>query len=233
MFSVLTWQVVTGGRLRDADERLAAALRQPDPAAPGADGGLAEFAADLGHWYVAVPALLPVLCHAWWRIRRPGPLLAVVGAMTAVPLLVAPLKALVDRAGPLGGQGYYPSGHTATAVVAYGAVALLLLPHLRGRAARSALVVPVCAVVAGVGAGLVRRGYHWPLDVAASWCLGGLLLLAVAAVTRRTSGFRAPRRGRGSAPDGVTRPGPRSPTACRTAARPARRAGSTGPGRRG
>ena len=39
-----------------------------------------------------------------------------------------------------------------------------------------------CAVVnAGVGFGLVRRGYHWPLDVVGSWCLCAVLLTLLAA----------------------------------------------------
>ncbi|WKX74473.1 phosphatase PAP2 family protein [Streptomyces sp. XD-27] len=51
--------------------------------------------------------------------------------MVAVPVVVAPLKALIDRSappGPLAGaEGFYPSGHTATATVAYGGAALLVL----------------------------------------------------------------------------------------------------------
>ncbi|MFI8854306.1 hypothetical protein ACIGW3_29485 [Streptomyces sp. NPDC053499] len=42
------------------------------------------------------------------------------------------------------------------------------------------------ALVAGNGLGLVWRGYHWPLDVVAGWCLSVLLLYAAAATARRT-----------------------------------------------
>ncbi|BFO15738.1 hypothetical protein SHKM778_21260 [Streptomyces sp. KM77-8] len=87
--------------------------------------------------------------------------------------------------------GYYPSGHTATAVVAYGAATLLLLPLLRSPAVRRPLVVLCAALVAGVSYGLVRRGYHWPLDVAASWCLGAMLLLCLR-LTLGRSGRRTP-----------------------------------------
>ncbi|MFE0264881.1 hypothetical protein ACFW1X_33330, partial [[Kitasatospora] papulosa] len=37
---------------------------------------------------------------------------------------------------------------------------------------------------AATSAGLVLHGYHWPLDVVAGWCLSGVLLLAMRAVTR-------------------------------------------------
>ncbi|WP_340557456.1 phosphatase PAP2 family protein [Streptomyces sp. GSL17-111] len=113
--------------------------------------------------------------------------------MAAVPLLVVPLKALFDRAGPLGGEGYFPSGHAATAVVGYGAAAVVLMPHLRRTGARRALGAAAVLLALGAGAGLVRRAYHWPLDVVASWCLGGLLLAGVAAAVNVS---HAPSRGR-------------------------------------
>ena len=51
--------------------------------------------------------------------------------MAAVPALVVPLKELIARPGPLtGAAGYYPSGHTATAAVAYGARPCSCLPVL-------------------------------------------------------------------------------------------------------
>jgi undecaprenyl-diphosphatase len=107
--------------------------------------------------------------------------------MVLVPLLVVPLKAAVARPGPPGmaGDGYYPSGHTATATVAYGAAALLLLPLLRGAYGRRALLVGCAALNVGVGFGLVRRGYHWPLDVVASWLLLAMLLQVMAWVIAR------------------------------------------------
>ncbi|MER5897828.1 phosphoesterase, partial [Streptomyces sp. NPDC001876] len=34
--------------------------------------------------------------------------------------------------------------------------------------------------------GLVLRGYHWPLDVFASWCLSAVLLLVLREVSCRS-----------------------------------------------
>ncbi|MFV0127499.1 phosphatase PAP2 family protein [Streptomyces sp. HMX112] len=116
---------------------------------------------------MALPVLAAALVYAGWRGHWARALYA-GSAMALVPALVVPLKLLVDRAGPLTAEtGYYPSGHTATAMVAYCGAALLV--HRR--------LLPAAALLAAAtGAGLVLRGHHWPLDVAGSACLCGVLL---------------------------------------------------------
>ncbi|MGC0385416.1 phosphatase PAP2 family protein [Streptomyces sp. SAI-129] len=187
LFALITWQVVADGPLVGVDERLSRALVHPDR--------FSELLADLGNVQVAVPVLVVALGYAAWHGRTTGvdhwwlgPLAGAV-AMVLVPALVAPLKEWTDRPGTPAvppAVGYYPSGHTATAVVAYGAATLLLVPLLRSPAVRRALVVLCAVLVLGTSYGLVRRGYHWPLDVVASWCLGVVLLAGVRPVVRRT-----------------------------------------------
>ncbi|WP_461027299.1 phosphatase PAP2 family protein, partial [Streptomyces sparsus] len=114
--------------------------------------------------------------------------------MAAVPLLVVPCKALLDRPGPLGGSGYYPSGHTATALVAFGSAVALLTPLTRSAAARWALRAAAVLAVAACCVGLVVRGYHWPLDVVGSLLLGTALLAAGSALSgHRPRGGPPPR----------------------------------------
>ncbi|MFJ3140073.1 phosphatase PAP2 family protein [Streptomyces sp. NPDC086843] len=186
LFLLITWQVVVDGPLLGLDERLSDALVRPDRAS--------ELLSDLGNVDVAVPVLVVVLAAAAWRLRATGvdrwwvPPVAGAAAMVLVPVLVAPLKAWTDRPGTPAvppATGYYPSGHTATAVVAYGAATLLLLPLLRSPAVRRALLALCAALILGASYGLVRRGYHWPLDVVASWCLSMILLLAFSATVAR------------------------------------------------
>ncbi|MGW4872006.1 phosphatase PAP2 family protein [Streptomyces chartreusis] len=177
LFALITWQVMADGRLVDLDEAASRALIHPDR--------LSELLADLGNVPVAVPVLAVVLVYVTWRHRRTGtdhwwwPAAAAAFLMALVPALVVPLKELTDRPGTPAvppATGYYPSGHTATAVVAYGAAALLLLPWLRTALARRTALALCAALNLGVAFGLVRRGYHWPLDVVASWCLGMVLM---------------------------------------------------------
>ncbi|WP_405619746.1 phosphatase PAP2 family protein [Streptomyces sp. NBC_00076] len=176
LFALITWQVAADGPLVRVDERVSRALVHPDR--------LSELLADLGNVQVAVPVLVITLVLVARRSRRAGtdrwwlPATAAALLMALAPALIVPLKELVDRPGTPAvppGTGYFPSGHTATAALAYGSATLLLLPWLRTHARRALLAV--CALlVLGVSFGLVRRGYHWPLDVVASWCLCAVLL---------------------------------------------------------
>ncbi|MEV7403277.1 phosphatase PAP2 family protein [Streptomyces sp. NPDC091267] len=185
LFALTTWQIAADGPLRAFDERIGRAVVGHGPAR------LTEFLADLGNMQVALPVLGCAVLWSLVRGARRAPLGAVV-TMAAVPLLVVPLKDWIGRPGPLtDATGYYPSGHAATAAVAYGAAALLLAPHMR-----RGWPMPVAAVLLTVatGIGLVLRGYHWPLDVLGSWLLCGLLLLVqgVSCRSRRRSSSRTP-----------------------------------------
>ncbi|MCT9080579.1 phosphatase PAP2 family protein [Streptomyces fulvoviolaceus] len=180
LFALITWQVVEDGPFLRVDERVSRALVHPDRAS--------ELLADLGNIQIAVPILAMVLVYVAWRARRIGtdrwwlPSLAAALLMALLPALIVPLKELTARHGTSvmpPGVGYYPSGHTATAAIAYGGATLLLLPWLRTAWTRRTLVLTYAALVLGVSFGLVRRGYHWPLDVVASWCLCTDLLLCL------------------------------------------------------
>ncbi|CAL9575720.1 hypothetical protein SUDANB96_04950 [Streptomyces sp. enrichment culture] len=192
LFGLSTWQVVADGPLLRLDERLSRVLRHPDRAS--------ELLSDLGNVPVAVPVLALAAAYAAWRARRAGtegwwrPAAAAGVLMALVPALVVPVKLLTDRPGTPAvppATGYFPSGHTATAAVAYGTAALLLLPWLRQAPARRAVIAVAVALLLGASYGLVRRGYHWPLDVAASWCLGTLLLTAFLLTVSRSSRRRS------------------------------------------
>ncbi|MER6080857.1 phosphatase PAP2 family protein [Streptomyces sp. NPDC001833] len=192
LFALITWQVVAHGPLLRLDSRLSSALVHPDR--------FSELLSDLGNVQVAVPVLVLVLAYVAWRGRATGtdrwwlPPTAAAVLMALVPAIVVPLKDWTARPGtPVvpPAVGYFPSGHTATAAIAYGSAALLLLPWLTSAAARRATVAVCATLVLGVSYGLVRRGYHWPLDVVAGWCLATVLLtslgLLLSRSTRRSS----------------------------------------------
>ncbi|MEV0928175.1 phosphatase PAP2 family protein [Streptomyces spongiicola] len=182
LFALITWQVAVNGPLRALDEHIDRAVVGSGPT------HLTEFLADLGSPQVALPVLAAAAGLALHR-RRWAPAAAVAAAMALVPALVAPLKALTDRPGPLTPEtGYFPSGHAATAMVAYAGAALLVSRRL----------MPVAVLLtAATGIALVLRGHHWPLDVLASWSLCGVLLAGAVAAGSR-GGSRCPGAASGS-----------------------------------
>lgn len=221
LLALITWQVVTHGPLLRVDTRLSRHLVHPDR--------FSELLSDLGNVQVAVPVLVLALAYSAWRGSATGterwwlPPAAAAVLMALVPAFVVPLKDWTARPGtPLmpPGVGYFPSGHTATAAITYGSATLLLLPWLRSPAARRALVGVCAALVLGVSYGLVRRGWHWPLDVVASWCLGTVLLTTLSLLVSRN-------RCRSSSGTPSWSSGPSSPT---TSSDPEERARSRGSG---
>ncbi|MCX4547848.1 phosphatase PAP2 family protein [Streptomyces sp. NBC_01500] len=182
LFALITWQVMSTGPLLRLDVRVDHQLVGTGP------GRLSAYLSDLGNAQVAVVVLVAAMAYALWRGSR-FDVLAAGLAMAAVPALVVPLKLWVARPGPLDpSTGYFPSGHTATAMVAYGGAALLVTPYTRRNWPVPAAVVLTLAT----STGLVLHGYHWPLDVVASWCLCGALLLISSTGMRRSSSRTPP-----------------------------------------
>ncbi|MCB5170054.1 phosphatase PAP2 family protein [Streptomyces bambusae] len=168
LFALATWQVLVSGPLLVPDERISRAVVRTVP------DHVTERLADLGNIPVAVPVLALAMGYAYRRGRSWRAPVAAGAAMALVPAVIVPLKEWTGRPGPLEpwASGYFPSGHTATAAVAYVGAALLVRPYVRHR-----WPVPAALLLtAATAAGLVLRGFHWPLDVAASLLLSALLL---------------------------------------------------------
>lgn len=170
LFALITWQVLVSGPLLVPDEEFSRAVVRavPDP--------VTERLSDLGNIPVALPVLALAMAYAAWRGRRLAALTAGL-AMVTVPALIVPLKEWTARPGPLEpwAAGYFPSGHTATSLVAYVGAALLIAPYTR----RPWPVPLALALAALTAAGLILRGFHWPLDVVASVLMCTPLLLVV------------------------------------------------------
>lgn len=194
VFALISWQVAVSGPLLAVDVALRdAAARWTSPQGPLTSA--AQVGADLGGIAAAGGALAVGAAAVAWRRRSWGPVALAAAAAVSVPLVVLPLKEAFGRLGPdglpLGGYaGYYPSGHTLTAAMAYGTLALLCARRAPFTAPALAALLSLCT-----GAGLVLRGYHWVTDVLASWALAGVLLCGLYLLTRRggVSARRPPR----------------------------------------
>lgn len=130
-------------------------------------------------WTAAATVVLTLALAA--RRGSLAPVRFAAPRLIALGVTVLGLKALLRRPGPLDQgflplplHGFFPSGHTATALVCTATLATLLVGH------RPAWRVPLYTAVAGwtaaVAVGLVYDRYHWPSDVVGSLLLGALIL---------------------------------------------------------
>ena len=138
----------------------------------------------LGATDVALPLclLVAVLLH---RVGDRRAMVALIGAYAATQAIVTLVKVVVERARPDSAEalatagGYaFPSGHSATAVVVYGALALIAARH-GGARVRAAAVAAAVALAVLVGITRVYLGVHFPSDVLAGWLLGGAVLAVI------------------------------------------------------
>lgn len=89
----------------------------------------------------------------------------------------------------------FPSGHTAFAAMFYGLLACWLVAHLRGAAARAAVVLAACAMVALVAVSRMYLCVHYLTDVLAASAEGciwlAICITAVSTLRRRREGRRS------------------------------------------
>lgn len=176
--AVLTTLVATGGPSVSLD-------RWVDETLPRRGGGAAplHFAAE-AITTVANPPLTLVLllaAVALWamRSRTMWPVVAAAPAVVGLTVTVLVGKWLLARPGPPGSDpvdilGAYPSGHTATALVCTGTLAVLFArrhaPYRRG------LALAVAGWTTLVAWSLLWLHHHWFSDVLGGALLGALLL---------------------------------------------------------
>ena len=138
----------------------------------------------LGYYYVVLPlmALAALLFYLkGWRLSAVMLCVSTAGGI----FLTTVLKNVFRRDRPeVVETGYaadsfsFPSGHATVAVGFYGALALILAYHLRGRA-RTAALAAGTALVSLIGFSRLYLGVHYPTDVAAGFLAAPLWLVGV------------------------------------------------------
>ncbi len=119
--------------------------------------------------------------HSW------QPLLLLATSVLGAMLLEHVAKDVVARARPpsawvagRAGDGFaFPSGHSARAAAAYGALAYLLAQTQIGWKSKARTLTLGTLIAFLIGISRVYLGVHWPTDVIAGWALGLVWLLIV------------------------------------------------------
>lgn len=140
---------------------------------------------------VLLTAAIMGLLYRMLGLRRELGLIAFVVLGSA--LLNTGLKALFRRPRPevyrlAEASGFsFPSTHSMMAFSLYGLLALLLWPHLRGAAGRTALLAAAGMMIAAIGFSRIYLGVHYPSDVLGGYAASACWITIVLALYRRFS----------------------------------------------
>jgi membrane-associated phospholipid phosphatase len=143
-------------------------------------------------WTVIGAAAVVLAIRRRWRLTI-YLLVAGAGALVLDPVL----KSLVGRLRPIvghpvahGNGNSFPSGHSLSSIVCYGAIFLVFLPAMRGRW-RRVFIAGLSTLVVLIGISRILLGVHYISDVLGGWALGvtwlGLTAFAFE-LTRRAAG---------------------------------------------
>jgi len=181
-FGVLLQQVSTDGPLTGFDQEGAQWLNERF-----ADNGLAiALLQAVSFTGKPIFLLFAIGIPGAWVLWHGGRKLAVFLAVTCIGggIIDTIVKVAVDRPRPEVEQPIatafgksFPSGHAMQSVVCYGALLLVLLPLLHGRARRAA-IVGTAVLAALIGFSRLSLGVHYVTDILGGYVLGAAWLIA-------------------------------------------------------
>lgn len=130
---------------------------------------------------IAAGIALRYRTHSW------QPLLVLAMSVLGAMLLESVAKQLVARPRPpsawiavQAGNGFaFPSGHSATSVAAYGALAYLMARTQSRWESKIASLTVGTLIALLIGISRIYLGVHWPTDVLAGWAVGSAWLAIV------------------------------------------------------
>lgn len=175
-FSTLTFQVLDGGALTRLDGRLADDLNERIHRHPA----VLDAVEAVSFWgrALVLAAIVALVVAALWRAGRTRTAVFLVVTSIGGGLVSSAVKVAVDRPRPVVDHPVssafgksFPSGHTLSSTVVYGAILLALWPVLRP-AARSVAVVLTTVLVVAVGTSRLLLGVHFLSDVVGGFVLG-------------------------------------------------------------
>ena len=135
---------------------------------------------------VKIPATIVLVALFLWRWKRWAPAALLAGglilestAFVVTSFVVGRERPAIEQLDSIPPTGSFPSGHTAAAVVFYGALAIIVYWATSNRLARAFAVVVATLMPFIVGASRVYRGMHFLSDVVVGALLGVVSLALV------------------------------------------------------
>ncbi|OTZ63667.1 phosphoesterase [Bacillus thuringiensis serovar kyushuensis] len=130
-----------------------------------------------------IAATLVISLLVFWKQRYYAAMIVYPMGILITHLVNKGIKEIVKRERPslneaLDALGYsFPSGHAMLSIMTFGFLAYIIAANLKSIAGKCVITILMGIVILSIGLSRVILNVHYPTDILAGYCVGGILLV--------------------------------------------------------
>ncbi|MFQ6336720.1 phosphatase PAP2 family protein [Bacillus sp. AF62] len=132
---------------------------------------------------IGIAATLVISLLVFWKKRYYAAMIVYPMGILITHLVNKGIKEIVKRERPslneaLDALGYsFPSGHAMLSIMTFGFLAYIIAANLKSIAGKCVITILMGIVILSIGLSRVILDVHYPTDILAGYCVGGILLV--------------------------------------------------------
>ncbi|PGL36345.1 phosphoesterase [Bacillus thuringiensis] len=132
---------------------------------------------------IGIAATLVISLLVFWKKRYYAAMIVYPMGILITHLVNKGIKEIVKRERPslneaLDALGYsFPSGHAMLLIMTFGFLAYIIAANLKSIAGKCVITILMGIVILSIGLSRVILDVHYPTDILAGYCVGGILLV--------------------------------------------------------
>jgi len=132
---------------------------------------------------IGIAATLVISLLVFWKQRYYAAMIVYPMGILITHLVNKGIKEIVKRERPslneaLDALGYsFPSGHAMLSIMTFGFLAYIIAANLKSIAGKCVITILMGIVILSIGLSRVILNVHYPTDILAGYCVGGILLI--------------------------------------------------------
>ena len=132
---------------------------------------------------IGIAATLVISLLVFWKQRYYAAMIVYPMGILITHLVNKGIKEIVKRERPslneaLDALGYsFPSGHAMLSIMTFGFLAYIIAANLKSIAGKCVITILMGIVILSIGLSRVILDVHYPTDILAGYCVGGILLV--------------------------------------------------------
>ncbi|MGX5386004.1 phosphatase PAP2 family protein [Bacillus thuringiensis] len=132
---------------------------------------------------IGIAATLVISLLVFWKNRYYAAMIVYPMGILITHLVNKGIKEIVKRERPslneaLDALGYsFPSGHAMLSIMTFGFLAYIIAANLKSIAGKCVITILMGIVILSIGLSRVILNVHYPTDILAGYCVGGILLV--------------------------------------------------------